>query len=93
MGLIGRLFNGVARAVTAPIRAFAAPFTFAFNMLKTGVSTLGKLAQGDIGGALSTLVGGTIKNTLNAGFALAQGGMPLLAFADGAARQNGLSLT
>lgn len=93
MGLIGRLFNGVTRAVTAPLRAFAAPFTFAFNMLKTGVETLGKLAKGDLGGALSTLVGGTIKNALNAGMALAQGGMPLLAFADGMVRQNGLKMT
>lgn len=94
MSILGRVFNGVTRALTAPLRAAITPFTFAFNMLKTGVATLGKLATLDLGGAASTLIGGTISNTVRAGVNLAQGGMPLLAFAEGAGmNKSGIGLT
>lgn len=77
------ILAGAARAFTSVGRAAMSPFTFAFNTLKTGVNTLGKLAHGDVGGALKEAVGGTIKNAVSAGLDVAEGGMPLLAFAHG----------
>jgi|GEM_PF-1946307 len=83
MGFIGRLAKGAINVLTTPLRVATLPFRFALNMGKTALSTLGKLAKFDIGGAISTLVGGTLKNTLNAGITLAAAGNPFASFMQG----------
>src|ERR1043165_7789329 len=94
MGFLSRVFNGVARAVTAPIRAALTPFTFAFNELKT----IGKSAMALVGGgfpyihpfkAMGELLSGTVSNATRAGVNLAEGAFPALAFAEGFARDKG----
>ena len=67
MGFLSRVFNGVARAVTAPIRAAITPFTFAFNELKTVAKAAGNLFGGGFPyihpfNAAGTLISGTISN-------------------------------
>jgi hypothetical protein len=86
MGLISRVVNGAIHGLTATGRAMFTPFTYAWEMGKTAVQSLGKLAQGDFGGAAKELVAGTVKNTARAGLNVAEGGMPALAFAEGFAR-------
>ena len=96
MGFLSRVFSGVARAVTAPIRAAITPFTFAFNELKT----IGKAAGALVGGgfpyihpfkAIGELLGGTISNATRAGVNLLEGANPALAFAEGFARDKGFN--
>jgi hypothetical protein len=84
MSFIGRIFNGAIRAVSAP-----------FNVLKTSVNALlsegqtvlsagSELLKGNVLGAAGTLIGGTVKNAVNAGVSLAVDGNPVTAFAHGA---------
>src|SRR4051812_35560718 len=94
MGFLSRVFNGVARAVTAPIRAAITPFTFAFNELKTVAKAAGNLVGGGFPfihpfKAIGTLLSGTVSNAARAGTNLAEGAFPALAFAEGFARDKG----
>lgn len=86
MGLISRVVNGAIHAATATGRLAFTPFTFAWDLGKTALGTLGKLAQLDFGGAAKELVGGTVSAATRAGLNVAEGGMPALAFAEGFAR-------
>ncbi|MCC7071639.1 MAG: hypothetical protein IT383_09965 [Deltaproteobacteria bacterium] len=84
MSFISRVFNGAVRAISAP-----------FNVLKTGFNALlaegktilqagSELLKGNFLSAAGTLIGGTVKNAVNAGVSLAVDGNPVTAFAHGA---------
>ena len=87
--MLDRLMHGVGRVLLSPVRLAVLPFTFAANMLSTGVDSLKALAKGDIGGAFGTLLGGTVNSAGKAGFTLFGGGNPIMAFMSGAIMKTG----
>lgn len=84
MSFIGRIFNGAVRAVSAPINIVKTSFNALLAEAKTVLKAGKQLLSGNILGAGSTLIGGTIKNAVNAGVSFAVDGNPVTAFAHGA---------
>lgn len=84
MSFISRIFNGAIRAVSAPLNIFKTGFNALLAQGKTILSAGKQLFSGNILGAAGTLIGGTVKNAINAGVSLAVDGNPVTAFAHGA---------
>lgn len=84
MSFIGRIFNGAIRAVSAPLNIFKTGINAVIAQAKTVFSAGSELLKGNFLGAAGTLIGGTVKNAVNAGVSLAVDGNPVTAFAHGA---------
>lgn len=84
MELIGRIFNGTVRALSAPVNVVKTTVNAVIAQTKTVARAGGELLKGNILGAGATLIGGTVKNAVNAGVNLALDGNPVTAFAHGA---------
>ena len=90
MSFIGRIFNGAVRAISAPVNMLKTGINAVISQAKTVLSAGSELLKGNFLGAASTLIGGTVKNAINAGVSLAVDGNPVTAFAHGAlANSNG----
>jgi hypothetical protein len=90
MSFISRIFNGAVRAVSAPFNILKTSVNFLIAEAKTVLRAGKQLFSGNILGAGATLIGGTLKNGINAGVSFAVDGNPVTAFAHGAvANSNG----
>lgn len=84
MSFISRVFSGAVRAVSAPFNVLKTTVNAVIAEAKTILDAGKELMKGNILGAGSTLIGGTLKNAVNAGVSLAVDGNPVSAFAHGA---------
>ena len=84
MSFISRVFSGAVRAISAPFNIVKTTVNAVIAQAKTVLSAGSELLKGNFLGAASTLIGGTVKNAINAGVSLAVDGNPVTAFAHGA---------
>ena len=84
MSFISRMFNGAVRALSAPLNILKTGFNAIIAQAKTVFTAGSELLKGNFLSAGSTLIGGTVKNAVNAGVSLVLDGNPVTAFAHGA---------